>query len=73
MFQTTIEKLGALLSFYSTEDVKFELITTSLTKEYKETKVYLDYIKREKLDFEQACAHIRETALMDAIIENNKP
>jgi len=33
--------------------------------------VYLDYIKREKLDFDQACAHIRETALMDVTFDNS--
>ena len=75
-FQTSIEELGTLLPMYSSEDNKLEFLTTALNKSRRETSYYLDYIRDHHLTFRQACAHIRERALMNNVFDdedhNNK-
>ena len=70
-FQTSIEELGTLLPMYSSEDNKLEFLTTALNKSRRETSYYLDYIRDHHLTFRQACAHIRERALMNDVFDDH--
>ena len=64
-FQTSIEELGTLLNMYSSGSNKLEFLTTVLNRERGKTVHYLDYIKDHNLTFKEACAYIRERALMN--------
>ena len=52
-FQTSIEELGSLKSSYADDEVKLNVLTTTLCKVQSETSYYLDYIQDHGLDFSQ--------------------
>ena len=66
-FQTSIEELCSLKDTYSSDDVKLDVLTTALRKVPSETSYYLDYIQDHGLNFSQACAYLRERALLKSI------
>ena len=70
-FQTSIEELGYLKSSYADDKVKLDVLTTALCKVPSETSYYLDCIQDHGLDFSQACAYLRERALLKSTVDDS--
>ena len=72
-FQTNMEELGALNPRYADNKNKLDTLITALRRVPSETSYYLDYIQNNQLGFAEACAYLRERAMLKTAFDDSSP